>query len=186
MATVREYYYYYYRKINLFNNFYLRLFLRHLAHFLHIHLYWIVSRVKSNGMIFFFQMHIHFKGTIVVTSSRVLWSTMWNITLFIWFVNRTRNFISTRLLGRFAPIFYFNLNCVFICKYLLFPQYKAKINKKLADFIIFFRWFQNSIIHKPVLGSREVPNKIWARSVQPFWRLLDTNKQIPTQKDRQA
>ena len=91
MAAVQEYYYYYYRKINLFNNFYLRLFLRHLAHFLHIHLYWIVSRVKSNGMIFFFQMHIHFKGTIVVTSSRVLWSTMWNITLFIWFVNRTRN-----------------------------------------------------------------------------------------------
>jgi len=33
------------------------------------------------------------------------------------------------------------------------------------------------IIHKPSLGSREVPHKIWARSVQPFWRLLDTNKQ---------
>ena len=128
MAAVQEYYCYYYRKINLFNNFYLRLFLRHLAHFLHIHLYWIVSRVKSNGMIFFFQMHIHFKGTIVVTSSRVLWSTMWNITLFIWFVNRTRNFISTRLLGRFAPIFYFN------CEHVLFVYILKQRRKKFADF----------------------------------------------------
>jgi len=33
------------------------------------------------------------------------------------------------------------------------------------------------IIHKPSLGSRNVPHKIWAWSVQPFWRLLDTNKQ---------
>ena len=27
------------------------------------------------------------------------------------------------------------------------------------------------------MGSREVPYKIWARSVQPFQRLLDTNGQ---------
>ena len=26
-------------------------------------------------------------------------------------------------------------------------------------------------IHKPSLGSCEVPHKIWTRSVQPFWRL---------------
>ena len=38
------------------------------------------------------------------------------------------------------------------------------------------------IIYKPSLGSREVPQKIMARSVQPLWRLLDTNKQT----DRQA
>ena len=42
--------------------------------------------------------------------------------------------------------------------------------------------FKISIIHKPSLGSQDVPQKIWARSVQPFWRLLDTNKQT----DRQA
>ena len=40
------------------------------------------------------------------------------------------------------------------------------------------------MIHKPSLGSLDVPQKIWARSVQPFWRLLDTNKQ--TNRDRQA
>ena len=34
--------------------------------------------------------------------------------------------------------------------------------------------------HKPSLRPREVPHKIWAWSVQPFWRLLDTNKQTPT------
>ena len=33
------------------------------------------------------------------------------------------------------------------------------------------------IIHKPFLESREVPHKIWARSVKLFWRLLDTNGQ---------
>ena len=38
------------------------------------------------------------------------------------------------------------------------------------------------MIHKPSLGSLDVPQKIWARSVQPFGRLLDTNGQT----DRQA
>ena len=32
-------------------------------------------------------------------------------------------------------------------------------------------------VQKPSLGSCEVPKKVWARSVQPFWRILDTNKQ---------
>ena len=34
-------------------------------------------------------------------------------------------------------------------------------------------------IHKPCLGSfeNEVPHKTWARLVQPFGRLLDTNGQ---------
>ena len=36
--------------------------------------------------------------------------------------------------------------------------------------------FDIFIIHKPSLGSSEVPQKIWARLAQPFWRLLDTNK----------
>ena len=40
------------------------------------------------------------------------------------------------------------------------------------------------IIHKPSLWSRDVPQKIRARSVQPFWRLLDTNKQTPKQTDK--
>ena len=42
------------------------------------------------------------------------------------------------------------------------------------------------IIHKPFLGPREVPQKMWARSVQPFWRLLDTNEQTGKQTPRQA
>ena len=37
--------------------------------------------------------------------------------------------------------------------------------------------FEILIIHKPYLWSRDVPQKIWVRSVQPFWRLLDTSKQ---------
>ena len=56
--------------------------------------------------------------------------------------------------------------------------------KKIVDFQKFskieFWWsqiFENLIIHKPSPGSREFPQKILAWSVQPFWRLLDTNKQ---------
>ena len=37
--------------------------------------------------------------------------------------------------------------------------------------------FEIWTIHKPSQGSSEVPHKIWARSFQPFWRLLDTNRQ---------
>ena len=37
--------------------------------------------------------------------------------------------------------------------------------------------FEILIIHKPSLVSLDVPQQIWARSVQPFWRLLDTNKE---------
>ena len=40
-----------------------------------------------------------------------------------------------------------------------------------------YRWFSKKIS----LGSRDDPQKMWARSVQPFWRLLDTNKQTPRQ-----
>ena len=36
-------------------------------------------------------------------------------------------------------------------------------------------------IHKPILGSCEVLDKIWARSVEPFGRLLDTNGQTNKQ-----
>ena len=44
--------------------------------------------------------------------------------------------------------------------------------------------FEILIMHKPSLWSLDVPQKIWARSVQPFWRLLDTNKQTPGQTDK--
>ena len=42
------------------------------------------------------------------------------------------------------------------------------------------------MIHKPSRESLDVPQKIWARSVQPFRRLLDTNKQTNRQTDRQT
>ena len=49
---------------------------------------------------------------------------------------------------------------------------------KLKNTFIFLNFDH---FHKPSMGSREVLHKIWARSVQPFWRLLDTNKQTDTQ-----
>jgi len=94
----------------------------------------------------------------------------------------------TRLLGRFAPIFYFN------CEHFLFiyiaKQKRKKFCrfKKMVDFknlmkfeFCWMQIFENSIIHKPSLGSRGVPLKIWAPSVQPVWRLLDTNGQTDKQ-----
>ena len=85
-------------------------------------------------------------------------------------------YIDIRLLGRFMPIFHFN------CEHVLFV-YIGKQNKKglrissknFVDFQMFknlmkieFWWrhnFEILIIHKPSLGSREVPHKIWARLV---------------------
>ena len=40
------------------------------------------------------------------------------------------------------------------------------------------------MIHKPSLEPLDVPQKIWARSVQPLRRLLYTNKQTDRQTDK--
>ena len=54
-----------------------------------------------------------------------------------------------------------------LCLFLILPRIKS-----------FWRQlFVILSIHTPSLGSCEVSHKIWARSVQPFWRLLDTNRQ---------
>ena len=103
-------------------------------------------------------------------------------TRYIWYI------YYTRLLGRFALIFYFN------CEHVLFV-YIVKQNKKICGFQqkiswIFKKFWRSNfdggnffilLIHKPSLGSREGPHKVWAWSVEPFWRLLDTNKQTDTQ-----
>ena len=51
---------------------------------------------------------------------------------------------------------------------------------KLAHFnkIQYFPGISFLMFHKPFLGSLQIPNKIWARSVQPFWRVYKqkTNK----------
>ena len=96
----------------------------------------------------------------------------------------------TRLLGRFAPIFNFNCqHCKTKQKEVRGFQQKIswifKIFKNLMKIEFWWRQiFENLIIHKPSLGSREIPQKIWTRSVQPFWRLLDTNRQTNRQTDK--
>ena len=44
--------------------------------------------------------------------------------------------------------------------------------------------FEILMIHKPSRETPDVPRKIWARSVQPFWRFLDTNRQTDRQTDK--
>ena len=60
----------------------------------------------------------------------------------------------------------------------------SRIYKKFVDFQTFMliefcykQIFEILIIHKSPLGSRYVPHKIWSRLVQPFWHLLDTDRQ---------
>jgi len=107
----------------------------------------------------------------------------------------TRNSILSSLRGRFAPISWIN------CEHVLFV-YIVKQNKKFRGFsqkisrifkilknlmTIEFWWrqiFEILIIDKPSLESLDVPQKIWARSVQLFWRLLDTNRQTDRQTDK--
>jgi len=74
----------------------------------------------------------------------------------------------------------------------LFIHYKTQ-TKKFADFIIFlvdFKNFTNNfwtqlfvimIIHKSFLGSCEVPQNNWSRSVEPFKSSLDKNGQTDKQ-----
>ena len=88
------------------------------------------------------------------------------------------------------------INCGSICEHDLFLQYNT-ITKKFEYFqILVFLYFTKIksfwtqiwvILHiyKPSLGSCEVPHKIWVRSIQPFWRLLNTNKQTNKQTDKQ-
>ena len=96
----------------------------------------------------------------------------------------------TRLLGSLHAHLLFQLGTRTLCIIC-----KTKTNKNFADFIKknrafskfskieFCAWqiFENSIIHKPSLGSPEVPHKVRPGSGQSFWRLLDTNKQTPKQ-----
>ena len=87
-------------------------------------------------------------------------------------------YINIRLSGCLAPIFY--MNCLpfggFYKKNFENLQISMKIEFFVGNNLLKF-WL--SI--KPSLGLCEVPQKIWARSVQPFWRLFDTNKQTDKQ-----
>ena len=71
-------------------------------------------------------------------------------------------------------------------KYLRFtPSGGNNIGIRKSEFVAKTQFlFKNLIIHKPSLGSREFPQKIWARSVQPFGRLLDTNRETNKQTDK--
>ena len=97
----------------------------------------------------------------------------------------------TRLLGGLAPIFFSIVN-ISLC--IRLKQKKIKIRgfhkKKFRGFFKMFNYrnsqnVENSIIHKPSLGSLEVPQNFVARSVQPFWLLSDTNGKTPKQTPRQ-
>ena len=85
--------------------------------------------------------------------------------------------------GRYAPIF------CFYCEHFLFVYIVKQKQKSSSKFnanriLLCGKVFEILIIQKPSHGSYEVPHKIWAQSVQPFWRLLDTNKQTDTQTSK--
>ena len=64
------------------------------------------------------------------------------------------------------------------CEYFFFIVNIVK-QKTRGFYKIKFCWrqiFEIRIIYKPSFGTCDVPQKMWARSVQPFRRLLDINK----------
>ena len=65
-----------------------------------------------------------------------------------------------------------------LCTFSLCIHCKTKTKK--SNFVG-GKFFLILIIYKPYLGTCEVPHTIWARSIQPFWRLFDTNKQTNRQ-----
>ena len=70
-------------------------------------------------------------------------------------MQETISLSNNRLLGRPAPIFYFN------CEHVLFKYIvKQKQTKIFKNQILLGANFENSIIHKPSLGSCEVPQQI--------------------------
>ena len=81
-------------------------------------------------------------------------------------------FNKTRLLGRLAPMFFFN------CEHFLFElccKTKSTVRgfKKFYENLMTFEFcwrviFEILIFHKPSLGICEVPQKIRAGWVQPF------------------
>ena len=92
-------------------------------------------------------------------------------------------FTTTRLSGRFAPIFYFNCGLWTLSLCTNLGDFHKLMKIKLCCRLI----FKILIIHKPSLGSCEVPQKMLAKSVRLFLRLLDTNQQTNKQQtDRQA
>jgi len=93
-------------------------------------------------------------------------------------------YICTWLLGRFAPIFYWNIKHFLFVYIVKQKQTKSSriLQYNLMDFQnlikIKFCWrlnFEILSIHNHSPGSCAVPHNIWARSVRPFWRLLDIN-----------
>ena len=64
---------------------------------------------------------------------------------------------------------------IFILLHITAKDFAGSLQK--SDFVR-GKFLKNSIIHKPFLGTYEVPHTIWVpSSVQPFWHLLDTNRQ---------
>ena len=107
-----------------------------------------------------------------------------NLRMYNFTIDITIEIYITEAFGCFAPIFSFN------CEHFLFvyimkqKQKSSRIYKKLADFQTFMliefclrKIFEILIIHKSSLGSHYVLHTIYSRLVQPFWRLLNTNRQ---------
>ena len=104
---------------------------------------------------------------------------MYNIT------SKCVNIYYTRLSGRFGQPSFSTINSCSIFQHFLFDKTKKKFLRIYNFFLVdlqkstkikkcFRKLFVILSIHNPSLRSCEVPNKIWAESVQPFWRLLDT------------
>ena len=107
------------------------------------------------------------------------WSIFVRIRLFLQLsmiatVCQLNIYIFTRLLGRFASIFYFKFCEYFLFDYIVKQKHKKILGLNKISWI--FKIFKNRILLEAYFLKFDNPQKSWARLVQSFWRLLDTNR----------
>ena len=99
--------------------------------------------------------------------------------------NQALRALRTNLLFQFEHIIFVHIVKQKLNKVRRFYKKNYVDFKNLLE--IKFCWrqiFKILIFHKPSLGSCDVSHKIWTWSVQPFWCLLDTNKQTDRQTSK--
>ena len=92
---------------------------------------------------------------------------------FVRLLNKHTKYIFTRILERFASIFYFN------CEHVLIVNIEKQRKINFADFQNLKKFYKNKNIHKPSLGSRDVTQKIFGLDrfsrFDDYW--IQTNRQ---------
>jgi len=135
--------------------------------------YAILCSVFSVFTLFLFNLGKHVNKYEKFRFPRYIWHNC--DVVYNWFISLLPPIVLDNLFGTFES--------QSILRKIMFKFYVRAVRYFVFSLFYFFICYFLQV-HKPSLGSSKVPHKIWTRSVQPFWRLLDTNKQTNTQTSR--